>query len=90
MEHIGELRGGRMQRRAKTFLPGAAMYLIGLVLVIIGAVVMGAGRIGLGVLLMFLGVVYYGSMVSYFRKQKRKREMREAYIEAQEDLAKRK
>jgi hypothetical protein len=79
-----------MNRNLNTFLTKAGMYLIALVLLIIAAVMLSAGNVGAGIGLGFAGLIYLGGLSSYSKKQKRKREMREAYTEAQEDLAKKK
>ena len=65
-----------MNRIVKTFLTKAAMYLIALVLLIVAVVMLNAGNTGVGVGLFIAGLLYLSGLVSYSKKEKRKREMR--------------
>jgi hypothetical protein len=70
------------------FWTAVAMYGIAMVAMLIGIILLSNGLLGGGMSLLVIGIIYAAAWNRYTKEQRKKRMMRDAYIEAQEKLNK--
>jgi|GEM_PF-5351701 len=74
-----------MRKKYEAAMTGLFMYAIAVVLILVGTRLLSRGNFSVGTTVGLLGVLCAYSWNKYSKSQRRKAEMRDAFIEAQEE-----